>query len=215
MARPSASLVDRRDPPSRPARMALRYEGGRFAPPPTAQRHGPRPRIPAGCGGARHHAAGHRRPPGAQPVAGRRTRHPVLFLTAKDSLDDRIAGLTAGGDDYVTKPFSLEELVARLRGLILRRSTAVTAETTDSVLRVGDLDARRGQLRGAPRRRGHRADRDRVRTAALPDAQPAPGAVAARKSSTGSGATTSAAARASSSSTSPICARRSMPGARP
>jgi len=37
---------------------------------------------------------------------------PVLFLTAKDSLDDRIAGLTAGGDDYVTKPFSLEEVVA-------------------------------------------------------------------------------------------------------
>ena len=48
---------------------------------------------------------------------------PILFLTAKDALDDRIAGLTAGGDDYVTKPFSLEELVARLRGLIRRRST--------------------------------------------------------------------------------------------
>ena len=45
---------------------------------------------------------------------------PVLFLTAKDSVDDRIAGLTAGGDDYVTKPFSLEEVVARLRGLIRR-----------------------------------------------------------------------------------------------
>jgi two-component system OmpR family response regulator len=41
---------------------------------------------------------------------------PVLFLTAKDALEDRIAGLTAGGDDYVTKPFSLEEVVARLRG---------------------------------------------------------------------------------------------------
>src|SRR3978361_967595 len=51
---------------------------------------------------------------------------PILFLTAKDALDDRIAGLTAGGDDYVTKPFSLEELVARLRGLI-RRSTVVVA----------------------------------------------------------------------------------------
>ena len=46
---------------------------------------------------------------------------PVLFLTAKDAVEDRIAGLTAGGDDYVTKPFSLEEVVARLRGL-LRRS---------------------------------------------------------------------------------------------
>ncbi|MDH6277581.1 two-component system OmpR family response regulator [Aurantimicrobium minutum] len=64
---------------------------------------------------------------------------PVLFLTAKDSLDDRIAGLTAGGDDYVTKPFSLEEVVARLRGLI-RRST-LTADANESpVLVVGDLE---------------------------------------------------------------------------
>jgi two-component system OmpR family response regulator len=63
---------------------------------------------------------------------------PILFLTAKDSLDDRIAGLTAGGDDYVTKPFSLEELVARLRGLI-RRSTLVITDSVDPLLRVGDL----------------------------------------------------------------------------
>lgn len=62
---------------------------------------------------------------------------PVLFLTAKDSLDDRIAGLTAGGDDYVTKPFSLEEVVARLRGLI--RRTALTASAADSIITVGDL----------------------------------------------------------------------------
>lgn len=62
---------------------------------------------------------------------------PVIFLTARDALDDRIAGLTAGGDDYVTKPFSLEELVARLRGL-LRRSGAATARD-ESQLVVGDL----------------------------------------------------------------------------
>ncbi|WP_207454737.1 response regulator transcription factor [Herbiconiux sp. SYSU D00978] len=62
---------------------------------------------------------------------------PVLFLTAKDALDDRLAGLTAGGDDYVTKPFSLEEVIARLRGLI--RRTAVAADAYDPVLRVGDL----------------------------------------------------------------------------
>ncbi|MFC5719909.1 response regulator transcription factor [Streptomyces gamaensis] len=62
---------------------------------------------------------------------------PVLFLTARDSVEDRIAGLTAGGDDYVTKPFSLEEVVARLRGL-LRRSRAVAARA-GSVLTVGDL----------------------------------------------------------------------------
>jgi two-component system OmpR family response regulator len=62
---------------------------------------------------------------------------PVLFLTARDDVEDRIAGLTAGGDDYVTKPFSLEELVARLRAL-LRRSGAWRAETS-SMLVVGDL----------------------------------------------------------------------------
>ncbi|MDR1768269.1 MAG: response regulator transcription factor [Propionibacteriaceae bacterium] len=62
---------------------------------------------------------------------------PVIFLTAKDSVDDRIVGLTAGGDDYVTKPFSLEELVARLRSL-LRRAGA-TAAKSDSQLVVGDL----------------------------------------------------------------------------
>ncbi len=64
-------------------------------------------------------------------------RLPVLFLTAKDAVEDRIAGLTAGGDDYVTKPFSLEEVVARLRAL-LRRSGMATART-EAVLTVGDL----------------------------------------------------------------------------
>jgi len=63
---------------------------------------------------------------------------PVLFLTAKDAVDDRVAGLTAGGDDYVTKPFSLEELVARLRGLI-RRSSLVVSETANPEIQVGDL----------------------------------------------------------------------------
>ncbi|WP_297342949.1 response regulator transcription factor [Amnibacterium sp.] len=62
----------------------------------------------------------------------------VLFLTAKDSLEDRINGLTAGGDDYVTKTFSLEELVARLRGLI-RRSMLVANDEEDPRLLVGDL----------------------------------------------------------------------------
>lgn len=62
---------------------------------------------------------------------------PVLFLTARDSVEDRVAGLTAGGDDYVTKPFSLEEVVARLRGL-MRRSSGTRAARS-SVLQVGDL----------------------------------------------------------------------------
>jgi len=62
---------------------------------------------------------------------------PVVFLTARDAVEDRIAGLTAGGDDYVTKPFSLEELVARLRGLLRRAGARAAAES--SVLTVGDL----------------------------------------------------------------------------
>lgn len=62
---------------------------------------------------------------------------PLLLLTAKDSVEDRIAGLTAGGDDYVTKPFSIEEVVLRLRALL--RRTGVTTETGSSTLVVGDL----------------------------------------------------------------------------
>ncbi|GAA2903345.1 response regulator transcription factor [Microbacterium esteraromaticum] len=63
---------------------------------------------------------------------------PVVFLTAKDAVADRIAGLTAGGDDYVTKPFSLEEVIARLRAVI-RRSGQVHADDEQSILRVADL----------------------------------------------------------------------------
>lgn len=63
---------------------------------------------------------------------------PVLFLTAKDAVPDRVAGLTAGGDDYVTKPFSLEEVVARLRNLMRRAGTAMT-DDADPVLRIADL----------------------------------------------------------------------------
>jgi two-component system, OmpR family, response regulator len=62
---------------------------------------------------------------------------PVIFLTAKDAVEDRIGGLTAGGDDYVTKPFSLEEVIARLRALLRRSGAALTKN--DSLLVVGDL----------------------------------------------------------------------------
>ena len=61
----------------------------------------------------------------------------VLFLTARDAVADRVAGITAGADDYVTKPFSIEEVLARSRGL-LRRSGIASARSDDS-LRVGDL----------------------------------------------------------------------------
>ncbi|MET8874220.1 response regulator transcription factor [Nocardia sp. NPDC004604] len=62
---------------------------------------------------------------------------PVLLLTAKDSVEDRIAGLTAGGDDYVTKPFSIEEVVLRLRALL--RRTGVASEDGGAQIVVGDL----------------------------------------------------------------------------
>jgi two-component system OmpR family response regulator len=62
---------------------------------------------------------------------------PVLFLTAKDAVADRVAGLTAGGDDYVTKPFSLEEVVARLRSLVRRALAAGNASANRLI--VGDL----------------------------------------------------------------------------
>ncbi len=63
---------------------------------------------------------------------------PVLFLTALDSVDDRVNGLTAGGDDYMVKPFSLEELIARLRALV-RRSQLLRNQEPDPLLRLGDL----------------------------------------------------------------------------
>ncbi|SJM71718.1 response regulator transcription factor [Gulosibacter sp. 10] len=60
---------------------------------------------------------------------------PILFLTAKDTTDDKIEGLNAGGDDYVTKPFSLDEIVARIKA-ILRRTMHSEEE---AVIRVGEL----------------------------------------------------------------------------
>lgn len=64
------------------------------------------------------------------------TMVPVVFLTARDTVADRVAGLTRGGDDYLVKPFAVEELMARLR-TVLRRSTGPGFER--SVLRVADL----------------------------------------------------------------------------
>ncbi|HBW30808.1 two-component system response regulator RppA [Anabaena sp. FACHB-709] len=64
---------------------------------------------------------------------------PVLFLTAKDTLDDRVQGLDAGADDYLVKPFELRELLARVRAL-LRRSSSQTYEATPGRLTVADLE---------------------------------------------------------------------------
>ena len=63
----------------------------------------------------------------------------VLFLTAKDGMEDKVAGLTIGGDDYMTKPFSLEELVARLRAL-LRRIGVIEMDQDEEKIRFADLE---------------------------------------------------------------------------
>jgi two-component system OmpR family response regulator len=80
----------------------------------------------------------------AQRLGAQRNRVPIIFLTARDATDDKIRGLTLGGDDYVTKPFSLEELVARIR-TILRR--AGLAEPESSRLTFEDVEVTRS---GAP-----------------------------------------------------------------
>ncbi len=76
----------------------------------------------------------------------------VLFLTARDSVEDRIAGITAGGDDYVTKPFSMEEVLARLRGIV--RRAGLNQPDDSAAIVVGDLtmdeDAREVTRAGDP-----------------------------------------------------------------
>jgi two-component system OmpR family response regulator len=73
----------------------------------------------------------------ARRLASARAEVPIIFLTARDSTEDVVHGLTVGGDDYVTKPFSLEELVARIR-TILRRSGLSAQDSSKLVL--GDLE---------------------------------------------------------------------------
>ncbi len=72
----------------------------------------------------------------ARRLGAERARVPIIFLTARDATEDKVRGLTVGGDDYLTKPFSLEELIARVRAL-LRRSGA--AEPESSLLTFADV----------------------------------------------------------------------------
>ena len=66
------------------------------------------------------------------------SRTPVLFLTARDATEDKVTGLTLGGDDYVTKPFSLEEVVARIRAVL--RRTSERAEAVGARLSFADIE---------------------------------------------------------------------------
>jgi two-component system OmpR family response regulator len=74
-----------------------------------------------------------------QLLRSRGVRVPVLFLTARDAVEDRVRGLQLGGDDYVTKPFSVVEISARLQAL-LRRAGATGDPLADGVLRCVDLE---------------------------------------------------------------------------
>lgn len=132
----------------------------------------------------------------------------VLFLTARDSVQDRVAGITAGGDDYVTKPFSLEEVLARLRGLLRRAGMA--RESGHDRLVVGELvmdEEAREVTRGGEIVELSRTEFELLRFLMRNPAVCCP----KHRSSTGSGPTTSVAARTSWSCTSAICARRSTP----
>jgi len=60
----------------------------------------------------------------ARRIAGRSSGVPIIFLTARDTTEDKVRGLTLGGDDYVTKPFSVEELIARIRAILRRTGVA-------------------------------------------------------------------------------------------
>ncbi|MCL8024771.1 response regulator transcription factor [Nocardioides bruguierae] len=74
-----------------------------------------------------------------------REHHPgvaVVFLTARDGVDDRLTGFALGGDDYLTKPFSVAELVARVQAVLRRTRAPQPAEPTQPGLRVGDLEVR-------------------------------------------------------------------------
>ena len=102
---------------------------------------------------------------------------PILFLTAKDALDDKVQGFTVGADDYVTKPFSLAEIVLRVKAILQR--TERGAVDTRHTIGVRRRRPRPGHSRGVAERLADRADSDRVQPASLLSAQSAPGSVEA------------------------------------
>ncbi len=131
---------------------------------------------------------------------------PVVFLTARDDTDDKVRGLTTGGDDYLVKPFSLEELVARIDA-VLRRTRPQLANV---VVRCADLELDED---------AHRVTRAGVEVALSPTEfnllrfllVNQGRVLSPRRSSTTSGTTTSTATAGSSRPTSRICARSSIP----
>ena len=108
-------------------------------------------------------------------LRGGGARIPVVFLTARDATEDKIRGLTLGGDDYVTKPFSLEEVIARIRA-VLRRTSGEGGEP-HAAAQVRRPGAGRGEPRGLAVGQADPALPDRVQAAAVLHEQRQPGAV--------------------------------------
>ena len=138
---------------------------------------------------------------------------PILVLTARDSVGDRVEGLDAGADDYLTKPFALEELLARLRALLRRVHPRGTDDARGGAAGLLRPHPQPGDPRGAPRRPADRADPHRVHAARDVPAPARAGCWTARSSSRRSGATTSRRPRTPSRSTSATCAARPRPRA--
>jgi two-component system OmpR family response regulator len=82
-------------------------------------------------------------------LRGRGREMPILFLTARDETGDKVTGLTVGGDDYVTKPFSLEEVVARIRAVLRRTGVGSTPDTGRLVFHDLELDEDSHEVRRA------------------------------------------------------------------
>ena len=129
---------------------------------------------------------------------------PVIMLTARGEEEDRVRGLDVGADDYVTKPFSMSELVARMRAVLRRTAPALAGDVAtfaDLVLDRQLCRVRAGQARHPPRP-------DRVPPARRADAAAGPGVLARAAARPGLGHTTSMSRSAPSTCISAACARR-------
>ena len=155
-------------------------------------------------GDPRHLDAVRRRPRGLQADARGRRPTPVLMLTAREEIDDRVLGLDAGADDYLVKPFALRELLARVRALLRRAGDEGPEET----LQFEDLRDRPARPRGVPRRARARPHAHGVPAARDVHAPPPPGAHPLAPSSSTSGAMTSAPPPTPWASTWATCAAR-------
>ena len=88
----------------------------------------------------------------ARRLGAQRAEIPIIFLTARDATEDKIRGLTIGGDDYVTKPFSLEELIARIRTVLRRTGAGRRPTRAGSSSRTSSSTTTRARSRAPARR---------------------------------------------------------------